>query len=59
MGTKNTYEVILRDGSVENIAAEHVHVTPQGNVKLLNGRRDEAVLVAFFNSADVKSVRLK
>lgn len=52
----NNYNVTLRDGHQQKIQAENVHVTPQGNVKLLNGKGDSAVLVAFFNAYDVISV---
>lgn len=52
----NSYNVTLRDGRQQKIQAENVHVTPQGNVNLLNGKGNSAVLVAFFNSSDVISV---
>ena len=50
------YVVTLRSGSEQTITAENVHVTAQGNVKLLNGKGSNAELVAFFNAGDVQSV---
>lgn len=50
------YVVKLRSGLTETIEAENVHVTAQGNIKLLNGKGASATLVAFFNAGDVVSV---
>lgn len=50
------YVVKLRSGLSETIEADNVHVTAQGNIKLLNGKGINATLVAFFNAGDVVSV---
>lgn len=52
----NNYKVTLRDHSTREHTADNVHVTSQGNVKLLNGKGHAAELVAFYNTADVVSV---
>lgn len=50
------YTVNLRNQNPQTVCAENVHVTPTGGIKLLNGDGRSAVLVAFFNAADVISV---
>lgn len=50
------FKVALRAGQLVEIEADDVHVTAQGNVKFLNGKKADATLVAFFNAADVVSV---
>lgn len=61
--TMSRYEIVLRGptGSREtrSIEADDVHVTAQGNVKLLNGKGRDAVLVAFFNATDVVALERK
>lgn len=52
------YKVVLRDHSEKIIPADNVHVTAQGNVKLLNGSGSRAELVAFYNASDVISVEV-
>lgn len=50
------FKVVLRTGQPVDIESDDVHVTPQGNVKFLNGKKADATLVAFFNASDVVSV---
>lgn len=50
------YKVTQRNGSAVEVESDDVHVTAQGNVKFLNGKKADATLVAFFNAADVVSV---
>lgn len=56
MASANKYQINLRNGENKQHSAENVHVTAQGNVKLLNGHGPQAQLVAFYNAADVISV---
>ena len=55
------YRITLRGVAgareVHEVSAENIHVV-DGAVKLLNGKGPSAVLVAFYNAADLVSVVL-
>lgn len=52
----NTYQVTMYDKSVKTIQAENVYCEACGNIKLLNGKGKDAVLVAFYPVSSILSV---
>lgn len=52
----NTYQVTLHNGNIKTIQAENVHCEACGNIKLLNGKGKDAVLVAFYPVSSIMSV---
>lgn len=52
----NTYHVTLIDRTVKVVNAENVHCEACGNIKFLNGKGRDAVLVAFYPVATLFSV---